>query len=233
MLVAVAVLPAIAIQSYNEFALRRSRQMEVQEQALGLAKLAAAQQQQIVGGIRHVLIALSELPAIKAKAAEKCSTYLSTIKRRYPAFLSFAAVDMNGQAFCSTNGKTANVADRSYFAGATRTGEFTVGEFSIGRLTGSRLLPFALPFYDDDRMEGVLIATLSLDWLAEFIAEMGVPPGAALAITDRDGTYLARYPNSEQFAGRKMPGEQYLRVHHSGTATAVDADDVERIVGYF
>src|SRR6185437_16402685 len=79
----------------------------------------------------------------------------------------------------------------------------------------------------------VLIATLSLDWLAEFIAEMGVPPGAALAITDRDGTYLARYPNSEQFAGRKMPGEQYLRVHHSGTATAVDADDVERIVGYF
>jgi HAMP domain-containing protein len=233
MLVAVAVLPAIAIQSYNEFEFRRSRQMEVQEQALGLAKLAAAQQQQIVGGIRHVLIALSELPAIKAKAAEKCSTYLSTIKRRYPAFLSFAAVDMNGQAFCSTNGKTANVADRGYFADATRTGEFTVGEFSIGRLTGSRLLPFALPFYDDDRMEGVVIATLSLDWLAEFIAQMGVPPGAALAIADRDGTYLARYPDSDRFAGRKMPGEEYLRMHHSGTTTAVDVDHVERIVGYF
>jgi hypothetical protein len=64
MLVAVALLPAIAIQSYNEFELRRSRQLEVQEQALGLAKLAAAQQQQIVEGIRQVLIALSELPAI-------------------------------------------------------------------------------------------------------------------------------------------------------------------------
>ena len=116
MLVAVALLPAIAIQSYNEFELRHSRQMEVQEQALGLAKLAAAQQQQIVGGIRQVLIALSELPAIKARAAEACSAYLSTIKRRYPAFLTFAAVDMNGQSFCTTNGKTANVADRSYFA---------------------------------------------------------------------------------------------------------------------
>jgi hypothetical protein len=78
MLVAVALLPAIAIQSYNEFELRRSRQLEVQEQALGLAKLAAAQQQQIVEGIRQVLIALSELPAIKAKAAEACSAYLST-----------------------------------------------------------------------------------------------------------------------------------------------------------
>jgi len=233
MLVAVALLPAIAIQSYNEFELRHSRQMEVQEQALGLAKLAAAQQQQIIGGIRQVLIALSELPAIKARAAEACSAYLSTIKRRYPAFLTFAAVDMNGQSFCTTNGKTANVADRSYFANATRTGEFTVGEFTVGRLTGSHLIPFALPFYDDDRMEGVVIATLSLDWLAEFIAQMGVPAGAALAITDRNGTYLARYPNGDRFVGRKMPSDQYLQIRHSGTATAIDVDEVERIVGYF
>jgi signal transduction histidine kinase/HAMP domain-containing protein len=233
MLVAVALLPAIAIQSYNEFELRRSRQMEVQEQALGLAKLAAAQQQQIVGGIRQVLIALSELPAIKAKAAETCSAYLSTIKRRYPAFLSFAAVDMNGQSFCTTNGKAANVADRSYFVNAVRTGEFTVGEFAIGRLTGSQLIPFALPFYDDDRMVGVVIAALSLDWLAEFIAQLGVPPGAALAIADRNGTYLARYPNSDRFVGQTVPPDQYARIGHSGTATTTDVDDVERIVGYF
>ena len=163
LLVAVALLPAIAIQSYNELELRRSRQMEVQEQALGLAKLAAAQQQQIVVGIRGVLTALSEIPAIKARAAQTCGAYLSAIKRRYPAFLSFAAVDMNGQSFCTTTGKTANVADRSYFINAMRTGEFTIGEFTVGRLTGSRLIPFALPVYDDDRMVGVVIAALSLE----------------------------------------------------------------------
>jgi Tfp pilus assembly protein PilE len=69
LLVAVALLPAIAVQSYNEFDLRRSRQMDVQEQVLGLAKLAAAEQQQIVQGIRQALVALSELPAIKSKDA--------------------------------------------------------------------------------------------------------------------------------------------------------------------
>jgi signal transduction histidine kinase/HAMP domain-containing protein len=232
LLVAVALLPAIAIQSYNEFELRHSRQMEVQEQTLGLARLAAAQQQQIVGGIRGVLTALSELPSIKARAAETCGAYLSTIKRRYPAFLSFAAVDMSGQSFCTTNGKTANVGDRSYFVNATRTGEFTVGEFAVGRLTGSQLIPFALPFYDDNRMEGVVIATLNLDWLADFIAQMGIPPGAALAIADRNGTYLARYPDGDRFVGRKMPDDQYVRIRHAGTATAIDVDKVERIIGY-
>jgi signal transduction histidine kinase/HAMP domain-containing protein len=231
LLVAVALLPAIAIQSYNELELRRSRQMEVQEQALGLAKLAAAQQQQIVVGIRGVLTALSEIPAIKARAAQTCGAYLSAIKRRYPAFLSFAAVDMNGQSFCTTTGKTANVADRSYFINAMRTGEFTIGEFTVGRLTGSRLIPFALPVYDDDRMVGVVIAALSLDWLADFVAQTGIPSGAALAVADRDGTYLARYPAGDRFVGRKMPDDRYLR--HSGTATAIDIDHVERIVGYF
>ena len=41
LLIAAALVPEIAIQTYNEFELRRSRQIEVQDQALGLAKVAA------------------------------------------------------------------------------------------------------------------------------------------------------------------------------------------------
>ena len=76
-LVAVALLPAISIQAYNEVNLRRARQVDVQNQALGLAKLAAEQQQQIVQGIRQVLIALSELPAIKAKDSKGCNAAMA------------------------------------------------------------------------------------------------------------------------------------------------------------
>jgi signal transduction histidine kinase/CheY-like chemotaxis protein/HAMP domain-containing protein len=233
LLVAVALLPAIAIQSYNEFDLRRSRQMEVQEQALGLAKLAAAEQQQIVEGIRQVLIALSELPAVKAKDPQACSAYLLAIKRRYPAFLAFLVVDMNGQSFCTTGGKSANVAGRADFINATQTGEFAVGGYSLGRLTGIKLIPFALPFYDEDgHMAGAIITAISLDWLAKFIVQMAVPPGATLAITDRDGTYLARYPDNDRFVGRKMPRDQYLRVDQPGTTATRDLEGVEQIVGY-
>ena len=95
-LVAAALLPAIAIQAYNELDLRRDRQVEVQNQALSLAKLAAAEQQQIVQGIRQVLIALSELPSIKAKDTQGCNAYFSKIKQRYPGFTSFIVVDTNG-----------------------------------------------------------------------------------------------------------------------------------------
>jgi CheY-like chemotaxis protein len=85
-LVAAALLPAIAIQAYNEFDLRRARQVEVQSQALSMAKLAAAEQQQIVQGIRQVLIAMSELPAIKTRDSQACDAYLAAIQGRFPAF---------------------------------------------------------------------------------------------------------------------------------------------------
>jgi HAMP domain-containing protein len=234
-LVAVALLPAIAIQAYNEFDLRRARQVEVQNQALSLAKLAAAEQKQIVQGIRQALIALSELPAITAKDSQGCDAYLSKIKQRYPGFISFTVVEMNGSSFCDAtlDHKPSTAAGRPYFANVLKTGEFTVGEFAIGRVTGRNVLQFALPFYgDDSRMGGVVMAALSLDWLADYIARQDVPRGAALAITDRYGTYLARYPDNYRFVGTKMPSKKYLHIDERGAVDILDVDDVERIEGY-
>ncbi len=219
----------------NSTCAARARQVEVQNQALSLARLAAAEQQQIVQGIRQVLIALSELPAIKARDSQGCNAYFSKIKQRYPGFITFIVVDMNGSSFCdaTSDHKPSTAAGRAYFANVLKTGEFTVGEFSIGRLTGRNVIQFALPSYGDDgRMGGVIIATLGLDWLADYLARKGVPEGAALAITDRNGTYLARYPHNDRFVGTKMPGEKYLKMDERGAVDILNVDGVERIEGY-
>jgi signal transduction histidine kinase/CheY-like chemotaxis protein len=241
-LVAAAMLPAIAILTYNEIDLRRTREVEVQGEALGLAKLAAAEQQQIVQGVRQALIALSEVPAIKAKDVEGCNAYLSRIKRQYPEFIAFIVVDMNGSAFCDSFTerklapivhKLAPATGRAYFANAVRTEKFTVGEFAIGRNTGRNVLQFALPFYDDeDRMGGVVIASLSLDWLADYIAKKGVPAGAALVISDRDGICLARYPDNALFVGKKLPVSRDPILADGTVADVISIDGVRRIVGF-
>src|SRR4030081_947895 len=87
----------------NEFDLRRTRQVEVQNQVLSLAKLAAAEQQQIVQGIRQVLIAMSELPSIKARDSQACDAYLAGIQQRFQAFIRFLVTDLKGGSFCNTN----------------------------------------------------------------------------------------------------------------------------------
>ena len=234
-LVAVALLPAIAIQAYNEFDLRRAREEEVENHALSLAELAASDQQQIVQGIRQVLIALSELPLIKARDRQACNAYLAAMQPRFPAFITFLVTDLNGQSFCdaSSDHKPIDIAARAYFASVLNTGAFAVGEFSIGLSSGRRVIQFASPFYGDDgRMAGVIVASLSLDWLADYIARNGAPAGAALAITDRNGTYLARYPDNDRFVGRELPADKYPKLDRRATADMLDLDGVERIVGF-
>jgi signal transduction histidine kinase/ActR/RegA family two-component response regulator/HAMP domain-containing protein len=235
-LVAVALLPAIAIQAYNEFDLRGARQVEVQTQALSLAKLAAEEQQQIIQGIRQVLIVLSELPAIRSKDSSACNESLAGLKSRFPGFLTFVVTDVNGQPFCDSNGnrKPVSVAKRPYFAEVLKSRAFTVGEFSIGLSVPRKVIQFALPFDGDDgQISGVIIAALGLDWLADNIAQKGVPAGDAVAITDRNSTYLARYPDNGRFVGQKpfAGGEEPKR--RQGTAADLfDVDGVERIVGF-
>jgi signal transduction histidine kinase len=225
----------MTIQTYNELDLRRARQVEVQNQALSLAKLAAAEQQQIVQGIRQVLIALSELQSIKTKDSQACDAYLAAMQQRFPAFITFLITDLSGQSFCDTNSdhRPISIAARAYFSNILKTGAFTVGEFSQGLSTSRNVLQFALPFYGDDgRTGGVIVAGLNLDWLADYIARKGVPEGAALAITDRNGTYLARYPHNDRFVGTKMPGDKYLKMDDRGAVDILDIDGVERIEGY-
>jgi signal transduction histidine kinase len=235
LLVAVALLPAVALQASNEFYLRRARQVEVQNHALNLAKLAAAEQQQIVQGIRQVLIALSELPAIKATDSQACNAYLAAMHQRFPAFITFLVTDLSGRSFCDTNSdhKPVDISARDYFDSTLKSDVFTVGEFSAGLSTGRNVIQFALPFRGDDgRMGGVIVAALNLDWLADYIARKGVPAGAALAITDRNGTYLARYPYNARFVGTKMPGDKYLTMGERGAVDILDIDGVARIEGY-
>jgi signal transduction histidine kinase/HAMP domain-containing protein len=233
-LVATALLPAIGIQAYNEYDLRRAHQVEVQNQALSLAKLVAAEQQQIVQGIRQVLIAMSELPAIKARDSRACDAYLAAIQQRFPAFITFLVTDLNGRSFCDTNSdhRPISIAARTYFARVLKTGAFTVGEFSKGLSTGRNVVQFALPFNGDDGQRGVIVAGLNLDWLADYIARKGVPEGAAIAVTDRNGTYLARYPDNGRFVGTKMPGDKYQKMDERGAVDILDIDGVERIEGY-
>src|ERR1700743_386788 len=231
-LVLVGMLPAISIQAYNEFDLRRARQIEVQNQAINLAKLAAEEQQQIVQGMHQVLIALSELPAIRAKKGDVCNEALVGLKSRFPAFLSFQISDTSGEPFCDTNvdRKPVNVSERAYFAEAMKTGAFTVGDYCIGLSIHRRVIQFVLPFYGDDgQIGGVIIAPLGLDWLADYIAHMSVPKGAALTITDRNGTCLARYPDNDMCVGKKLrPAGWDPR---SGEKAVADMGDIAGVGG--
>ena len=236
-LVAIAVLPALAIQAYNEYDVRREREVEVRREALRLATFAAGELDRIVENGRGLLFALATLPAVRERDPASCTPYLAELKRLLPHYTVISAIDAGGTPFCSSSPIPAgiNIADRSYWRRAIETGEFTIGEYTVGRIRPVKVLPLALPFRDmAGQIGGIVILSIDLDWLAAYFAQKPFNENSTLAVADRDATVLLRLPDNERYVGTKF-GDPYLRYVYAkepGTDEIVGVDGVTRILGY-
>src|ERR1700694_3787969 len=75
----IAALPAVGVQFWNEYDLRRARTQELEEQVLRLASLQSAEIDRLAEGARQFLVALAQLPQIISKDASACAGLLAQI----------------------------------------------------------------------------------------------------------------------------------------------------------
>jgi PAS domain S-box-containing protein len=237
LLALLSVLPAVAIWGFTEVALRREREAEVKDLALRQARLTSSELGRIVQGVRGVLTAIGEMPAIQLRDAPACAAYLRSLQPKVPHLLTIGLTDREGRALCASQPLTAavNVADRPYFREAIETGEFTIGEHTEARVSRQAVLPFAQPLRDaDGRIVGVVAASLDLRWLGRELNDRALPPGGSVTIADRAGTILAREPQPERFVGARVPeGFRHLiDAAEPGALEVVSQDGVRRVLGY-
>ncbi len=235
-LVVIAVLPAIAILAYNEFSLRASRTAEVHAQALQLARSTAGELDRIIENGKGLLSALSTHTAIRSYDGPACSTYLATLKGNFPQFAVIGAVHPDGHPFCSSIGipPEATVFRGPFFKTVLEGGAFRVGEYVVGPLSHKPVLPLGMPFADDQqRVGGIVYATLDLHWVAQFFAAEGFDSKTTFAVTDRNAIILIRLPDSEKYVGTSVRDySDLVYARAPGSADIVGVDGVPRIVGY-
>ena len=210
-LVVLALTPALAVQGYNEYALRTARAEAVRNEAMRAARNVAADLGQFGRGARQVLGILAGLSEIRGKDPRACTAYLATVVGQVPGSFFFGVADADGRIRCNTLGSPVGaytVADRSYFQDAMRTGGFAIGQVVSGRVTGRPTIQFAQAIPDDDgdgRPDGIVITSIDLSYLAARQANAGLPPDAALTVADPRGTILVRLPDHEAWAGKPLP----------------------------
>jgi C4-dicarboxylate-specific signal transduction histidine kinase/CheY-like chemotaxis protein len=237
-LVVVALLPALAIQAYNEIAGRETREAEVREDALRLAQFASGELDRIVENGHAVLAALANFPAIRNFDAAGCTAYVASLQKSFPQYSAIGAIDLKGHVFCASIPipPDSDATDREFFRRARDTGQFAVGEYVVGRLVNKPVLPLCLPFYDSSgHIAGVVYVSLDLDWLARYFVETRpFSKKAALAIADRNGTILARIPDNANYVGKSFSPEYdtELFAKQPGTSEIVGIDGAVRIVGF-
>lgn len=208
-LVALALMPAMAIQGYNEYALRSARAEAVRGEAMRTARSVAADLGQFGRGVRQSLGILAEVPEIRGKDHEVCTPYLKTLVDKVPGAFFFAVVDADGSVVCNTLGSARgaySLANRRYFQDAMRTGGFVVGEHVRGRITDKPTIQLAQALTGPDgRPDGVVVASIDLDYLAGQQARTGLPRDATLTVADKAGVILIRVPDHADWVGKPLP----------------------------
>src|ERR1700757_3461356 len=78
-LVVIAVCPAIVIQAYNEYELRKAREADIRQQVVQITKQFGEEVGELREGARQLLLALAQLTPVRARDSGACSALFATL----------------------------------------------------------------------------------------------------------------------------------------------------------
>ncbi|HXH09923.1 MAG TPA: sensor histidine kinase [Alphaproteobacteria bacterium] len=237
-LVGLALLPALGLMLYTASEQRQRAAIEVQQQALRLARLTADDQERLIESTHLFLAMLAHIPEVRHGKPAACAAALANILTHHPLYANLGRATLDGKLECSARpfDGPVNLSDRPYVRGAIERRDFAVGEFQIGRVTRQATINFGYPILDTaGHMQAVVFAAMDLSWLNDRTAEAQLPDGAILLVIDRSGIILARYPNPEVWVGRHGGDDPLFRAmlaQGEGTAELLGPDGIPRLYAF-
>jgi signal transduction histidine kinase len=235
-LVLIAIFPAIVIQAYNEYELRKARETDIRQQVVQITKQFGEEIGELREGARQLLLALAQLTPVKLQESDACNQLFGSLASQYANYSLLAAADTQGKIFCSSSPLSySSVADMPFFKRAMHQDGLSVGNYWADPGTGQRMIHFALKFDGGaGHAAGVVFAGLDLRWLSEHLKERGLSPTSSILIADREGNIIARLPNPEALVGKNMRKghAEIMDGNTTGWEESLGVDGVTRIFGY-
>ena len=237
-LIVLVFLPALGLVVWTAVEDRRTTAARIQESLGRLAREIAFEQQAVIEGAHQLLVALADVPAVRAADPTACPAMLADLRQRFPRYGNLGVADADGEVVCSAQplGARVNVRDRSYFRRALEANALAVSDYQIGRIIGRPVVTFAHPLPGAaDRPAGVVFAALDLAWLEERAVRLGLPAGSTLTVIDPQGTVLLRTPNGSPWVGRVVADTELARVvreRRAGVAEGPELDGTRALYAF-
>ncbi|MFT5589884.1 MAG: signal transduction histidine kinase [Bradyrhizobium sp.] len=235
-LVMAGIIPVLATQAYNQAALRHERRAEAQRSVQLEAKMVASEIEQIASGMHKFLLAVANSAQVRPEATG-CNAYLTKLNDQFPGSLSIGVSDARGEVYCYAKPflpGTLNNADRLHFKLALAGDQFAIGDMMVGKETGKNALGFAYPLPHDPQgqPQGVVFASLSVDWLGDHLARNPLSPGHTLTVVDHNGTILVRLPE-RSLRGTSVPAPWQRIVVAAQPVALASNDSISHADGFF
>ena len=88
---------------------------------------------------------------------------------------------------------------------------------------------------EDGSLRGVVLASIRVEWIAEFARTVARRPGTSVLVIDGSGTLIGGSPDAGEFVGKNFAGHALTREmlrNDEGTTTVAGFDGVRRIFGH-
>ncbi len=238
LLALVVLVPALGLLVYVANQQRDIEQGEEKAKVLHLARLAAAEESQIIHSTRQLLQYLAETPEARGETSRAaCDGMVARQIKLHPHYDNLGVIGPDGIRFCSVllPEQSVDLSGRTYFRRAIETRDFSVGDYQIGGSSGNAGIGFGYPVLDaTGGLRGVVYATLNIKWLGRSLARAQLPPQASLTVVDGQGSILASFPEDGRTGKRVPPAvlKEMLAESGGGTLEGVAVDGIRRVWGY-
>lgn len=194
----------------------------VTDHLLHTTQLIAARQQRIVARAEGVLIDLMTRDELRPDAApESCTHFLAVRVRQEEMFDQLGRVLPNGEVACVaiSAAHPVNLADRDWFQTALKSHKMVISNVLTGRILDKPVIIFAKALRDPaGEVTGVFYLAFNLDWLQKELQQNTTLNDEHIAVVDREGKLVVRYPDSYQYAGSSAAQPFFIKAiaDHSG-----------------
>lgn len=229
---AITIIPIVIFVIYlNITQYTRSKSAAINE-IKNLTHIISIENVQVVETARQLLASISLVPEIQYSNI-KCSQYLSSVLSKYRRYGNFGVTDAKGNLICSaiTLTESVNLSDRFFFKETIKNNDYSVGGFVVSRSTGKSSINFGYPLPGGN---GIVYATLNLDWLNELVENINTDKDVVVTILDKKGIVLARTPDKENLLGKEFPNDPLLKLltENKGLVETTGIDGSPRVYAY-
>ena len=235
LLVVLAMLPMFGLLLYHAAEERNRKLIEVQEEAIRMAEMAAGSVGQVVEGMRQQLFTLACSSAARSMNGPAATAYFVELRSHSKSFYNISLAQGEGVTVATADAREAGLNRRGapYFARLQQRRDFAIGEFVREKTIGAptMLLAYPVPDQPADKPLAAVYASLNLDTLQRCISGHQLFSEGVILVTDRIGRELARNPDPEKWLGHQAKSSLLFEAQQSkaGFVETAGVDGVTRL----
>ena len=231
-MIAIAVVPIVAVVLYQAKLHRDVQILEVHETAWRLTHVIAQRQAQLVDSVKQQLTLLAQVPEIGKENSPACDESLRRLITQKQAYFDVGVVNQTGMVGCRVrdSGPGFDLAHNALRRRILETKDFVIGDFQLLGNWQRRALMFGFPILDaSGAVRDVLVAALDATRIDQLAAETNLPDGVTLTVLDRNGTILTRVPDHQEWTGKHMPDAPLLELKQLRNQPTKEIDGLDGV----